>query len=214
MNTSATHHSNSCPNCQYLHGTTGRPRIAADGALICKCCNTRWREIGNRNTAGADPRISKVSAFSTPIAISTPRTNPKNRPLTRPWNVVGSLVVVLFGLAYIAILPTGAKQQLLKVPDQLVLRNISVENLQNTNTPIWVISGRVTNYSSNHLRVPAISMRSGLKGSSGYVDRIYHPALQNLAPGASFSFRTSIRKPVGNTGGIKLEFIRANQNSG
>ena len=101
-----------------------------------------------------------------------------------------------------------ADTQLIEQPLQkhLTIDDITIENIENRDTPVWIISAIISNATSNPLAIPPIVMSAGRKGSSGYFDWTYKPALQKIAPGSKLTIRTAIRKPVGIHKDIRLEF--------
>ncbi len=209
-------HSPSCPNCEFTKGNCGKPSPCGDGTMICATCNTRWRDIAHLPKSEFTPQKTgkRKITISLPSAISANNT----RPLSLRSAGLYAVLAVFLGSSIVFSYNFYQRNFNIKsdntAPGELILGQISVKNIQNINTPVWVISGTVSNNSTNILNVPSILMSSGTKGSSGYFTWTYHPALQILSPGSNFRFRTSVRKPLGNSGGIELKFIRGNLESG
>ncbi|MCF6320444.1 MAG: hypothetical protein L3J32_01580 [Rhizobiaceae bacterium] len=216
MKSSSQPHQQSCPNCEFTDGNPGKPHSCDDGSMVCAKCNTRWRNIAKTARQQSTPLKTGYSAdpISLPSAISA---NIERTPSRRSAALIAGAAVFL-GILAVPVFTFFQSSHFTQsdkiVRNELTLGEISIENIQNSNTPVWVISGLVSNNSANLLNVPSILMRAGTKGSSGYFTWTYHPALQILAPGSNFRFRTSVRKPLGNAEGIELEFIRSNLESG
>ena len=189
-----------CPNCEFLGK---KPRLSINcnnDILMCQVCGTKWREVSTHLQ-------KNEPALFLPMPVTRKNTIHK----------ISSFVIVFtfVSLAGLLLLNEWTTQ----IPDEITVSSISQKHLSlsristeifdNSNGGILIVSGEVRNNSPFSQRVPSVVMYSGRKGSSGYYYRIYHPALQNLAPGASFRFRISIRKPKGNTGSIKLKFSDA-----
>lgn len=227
-----------CKTCnakwRELGGVTRRPKAPA-----AECSNHR-AEASNLERKNA---AFNASAISMPTR--TPATMPSDKAGATSGNTaryalslaIPTLAAAAITWSVFAFLPGldnylpkmfNSNDQNSAIADgQLILADVKVENLGNSRTDIWVISAKISNPSPNFLRVPAILMHAGVKGSSGYIARTYQPALQMLAPGANLKIRTSVQKPATSTrngsprqndrnlkNGIVLEFVGTSLNSG
>lgn len=186
-----------CPNCEFLGNDPALPISCGDGILMCQVCDTKWREVDTRPKQKAPPQHMPPS-----IAEKT-----KSQAISS--FVIAVVFACLAGLLLLNEWTTQFPDEITvssNSQEYLSLSHISIESFDNSNGDILVVSGEVRNNSPFNQSVPSVVMHSGHKGSSGYFNWIYHPALQNLAPGASFRFRTSISKPGGSAGSIRLKF--------
>ena len=224
----------SCPTCEFTHGHGGKPQICTDGTLYCHSCQSTWRELTNKsstqvtNTGASDTDIStdasqnSVSAFCVPDfagKLHPKHSGPHSGSVAYKYCVA---ILAVFGVFFMIMAvasvifdqPNGGNLNASMGSDELVLGNIKIENRRNRNASILVISANIYNPTPNFLRIPLIQMSSGTKGSSGYFNRTYQPALQNLAPGANLKIRTTVGKPAQSANDVKLEFVGSIVNSG
>jgi hypothetical protein len=189
-----------CPKCEFGEDKSIRPLVVGDGICLCRNCGNRWRVIDSDEGALQllDTHVTKVDNRSL-----APKSSSGFFAI---FAVV--LVVSVFFSIYKFVEPV-THTQILSQTQPLTISDLSVENFKNTNTKIWVVSGEIRNNSDHKINVPSVVIFSGEKGSSGYFSRTYYPALQILAPGAKFRFRTSFRKPVGGSDFIKVKFTGA-----
>ena len=223
-------HPISCPSCDFTRGETGSPQICGDGTMVCRNCHSKWRELGNSRTPAAATSYlpTPLNAISNPFQ---PTASPAREIPRLPASIclLTSMAVLLICMAWMGYHSYFAsynnrvqttKPDHSRFTHQLTLDIINIEDIGNWDTAVWVISAKISNLSSQTLHVPAIQMRAGTKGSGGYLDHIYQPALQSLAPGANLKIRTAVHKP--NPGAsifapenrLKLEFVSPNLNSG
>ena len=246
-------HIATCPTCEFERGHAGQPQVCDDGTMICKTCNSKWRELGGVTRRPKAPAVDssyhsagstksdqqnssfKASAISMPVDRDQSTGSKTARRVLRlgiPTVAAAAMTWSLFAFLpgfdnYLSKMFSPNDQNSAIAGDRLILVDVKVENFENSRADIWVISAKISNPSPNFLRVPAILMRSGVKGSSGYITRTYQPALQMLAPGGNLKIRTSVQKPTTSTSngssrqndrtlknGIVLEFVGTNLNSG
>jgi hypothetical protein len=227
MVTQQNNHSASCPTCEFTRGVPGNPRFCPDGTMICITCNSKWRDLTKATGSEEIPNVSSnqysqqpdyllpASAISQPSLTKISGSSKKYQPAASSYfksaslylTGLGTIVILITVLVYQIFPLTNSSQRAKTSTNQLALDNIKVENIRYSNTPIWIISARISNHSENTLPVPPILMSSGEKGTSGYFGWTYKPALQKLAPGSNLIIRSSMRKPVGSSKKVKLEFI-------
>ena len=58
MVTQNNNHPPSCPTCEFAHGKPGSPHLCTDGTMICKTCNSKWRELAESVDSGEIPKNS------------------------------------------------------------------------------------------------------------------------------------------------------------
>jgi hypothetical protein len=228
-------HGISCPTCDYKYGLAGQPRMNANGSMTCKVCNSQWRELNGPNIDHSEVRISSQPDLICESSIrSTSNILSSDFMQKRPGFSLGfwpgsspafslSFVSISVGIIITLLvattvwrsqeLPSKYSTQLDKF-NALILDNIKVEQRINNHARFWEITARVSNHSAHSINVPSIVMKSGVKGSSGYFDRTYRPALQKLAPGSNLIIRTSVHQPKGSNKDIQLEFASGHPESG
>ncbi len=198
-----------CPTCAFNRVPSGSISRNIDGSLVCGTCNTKWREINNNNvqTAPGSANIFQPAQPSTD-AVSIPDPH-HYKSGAMAWKVAGVACLTFVIFVSLAIL----NQNQLKLPSTrssaLALADISIKSLNQRGRRIWSISAIVKNTTNNRLVIPALIFQAGKQGSSGYLKWKYQPAMQSLAPGTDFRFRTFVARPVGSPKFVRLKF--ANQ---
>ncbi len=216
----------SCPTCEYRNGHAGQPVSHATGSLTCNICNSKWRDLNNiQDTCGEQKNYSQQFVEQAEPA-HTPNIydlgqlssdhNIRHRSRYSAISVVISCTLIILATGYsYQVLQSNHSFRLEKIQAiPLALDNIKIETHSNNQVPFWMITARITNQTVHTVTVPPILMKSGTKGSSGYFDWTYRPALQKLAPGTNLIIRSSIHKPVGSSRNIKMEFADNNFESG
>lgn len=177
----------SCPICEF-GGQTTDSRPQADNRLNkCRACGAKWRDISSQQKPVNDQLLPDFS----------------RQKFTYPLAAVLAATVILTTGWYIF---PERNPKPVNTPKNLAISGVSIESFTNSNQPVWIITGKVNNNSPHALHIPPIKIFSLEKGSSGYFTWTYRSALQKLAPGASFRFRTAIRKPAGISSDIQLKF--------
>ena len=214
-------HSQSCPNCAFLHNDAGNSQARTDDLMVCLQCNTKWREIIKPASISSSyspihnkslhTNINlKLNAVTMPSALQTQASSFAAKYIILATVFVFTAFSFFFSRAYFQNTPLAQEP----TPPALEIAEISINNLHNAQLQHWRISGKVFNNSNNYLHIPPIRMQADNKGSGGYFNFTYKPALQTLAPGASFRFRISVHKPVGSADNIVLKFVNQHQRAG
>lgn len=177
----------SCPICEFRGRTTDTKPQADNHLNMCRACGAKWRDISYRQKPVSDQPL---------------RDFPRQK-YTYPLVAVLAATVILTTGWYIF---PERNPKPVNMQDNLAISGVSIESFTNSNQPVWIITGKVNNNSPHALRIPPLKIFSLEKGSSGYFTWTYRSALQKLAPGASFRFRTAIRKPAGISNDIQLKF--------
>ncbi len=196
-----------CPQCDFSEREPIAPLNIGDGICLCRNCGNRWRVIGGNKIECSAENLALTENCTicdekrklVPFILSSP-----------PGFAIVTLVifVVVFISVFKSVEPaTGSR--ISNGGQALNISGIRVENFGNGAGKIWIVTGEIRNNSDQKRVVPSVIMYAGEKGSSGYFSRTYHPALQKLAPGAKFRFRTSFRKPVGGSNFIRVKFAGA-----
>lgn len=198
-----------CPNCEFSGVPSGHATLQANSTWLCHACNTTWRELD------AVSKPLPILKTSKPVSQTTPPASAVSAHFSNTTSTKSAKYGTrLFSTALLGVLAVGALGFYFsnsvpkppELPKQLIIDNIKINETQHLNSTIWVISASILNNTANQVAVPAIEMQFGRRGSSGYFNRIYNPALQSLSPGARFNIRTSVRKPSEGSGEVKLEF--------
>ncbi len=184
----------SCPVCEYQGKETGGQTFNRDNSLLCQNCGAHWRVVPRKTKRTHQLTSNSTSAVKKPFFT-----------YSAPIAFGGLFIAAIYFVTPPALFVSPKIKQFTNA-EPLSIGDIIVKNIARTNGKILVVSGEVHNNSLNRLPVPPLLMYWGHKGSSGYIERTYYPALQYLAPGASFKFQTSIGKPVGGAKSVKLKF--------
>ena len=216
----------SCPTCEYRRGHTGQPVSQANGTMICNICDSKWRNLNRIQDIGEEFK-THPQQFENPVALIQtsnidnlgqlkPGHNNRHRSCYSAISIAISCALVVLAVANgDQILNSNDYSHQAKVQNTpLTLDNIKIEGRSNNQAPFWIVTARITNNTLHSVAVPPILMRSGNKGSSGYFDWTYRPALQKLAPGTNLIIRSSIHKPAGSSKNIEIEFADNNLKSG
>ena len=212
-----------CPQCARLFDAT------ADGRGCPACGAGRAPALADRLVRAAPLVIEgEVLSSARPTAPSRPfapphevsrmptRSSARAKPARRPFAALAAGLAL--ALAIGAMVPIAAAipgiAALFSVGTAIIIERVESTVMIVGGENAIVVTGTLTNPSTRELPVPAV--RLALKGgeeSDAYA-RIIEPATLVLAPGASVSFRSTLKKPVSGNARVVVSLVPREQRIG
>lgn len=201
----------SCPTCA-VEGTSNRSINAnTDGSFVCGNCNTKWREIGT-NAAPVRPPLTQLRAKEPRHEIRKKGAN--SFPKKNPWAIAGIAGLTFAAAICVSVFLQPQSNPKLANSNFLAINDIAIKRITSRGRRIWSISAIIKNNTQERLVIPPLAFYAGEQGSSGYLKWIYKPAMQSLAPGADFRFRTLVARPNNGSKQVRLDFLGQDLNPG
>jgi hypothetical protein len=194
-------HANTCPGCEFTHGTAGRPVACEGGLMRCEECNCTWREMGVRSA----PVV--VSGNGPSVMLAAPRARiitHEPSASRRPVRISGdgvlwlSAAIALFCLLVQPFWLLGKWDRLAALdwaaswrPENIEISMLSARQLENGGRIAVRIEGRIVNTTDKRQALGDVDIV--LSQSQGH--RVYswkhRPAVTYLDPGQSIRFSTA-----------------------